>query len=88
MCILVMKENVCMPLRVRVKLHVTYFVNILPCCLGLGVYCLGLGLGLEGNCLGLKPCCLGLGLWVYCLGHNTAYYLCQIHIAMPRYQIL
>ena len=29
------------------------FVNILPCCLGLGVY----GLGLE-------PCCLGLGLRV------------------------
>ena len=29
------------------------FVNILPCCLGLGVYCLGLGL--EGNCLGLEP---------------------------------
>ena len=59
-----------MPLRVHVKLNLLFacdlFVNILPCCLGLGlgVYCLGLALGLEGNCF-------GFGLGVYCLGHNT-----------------
>ena len=41
-------------------------------CLGLEVYCLGLGLGLEPCCLGL-----GLGLGIYCLGHITANYYVQ-----------
>ena len=41
MCILVMLENVCFALRVRVKLNLLFtcdlFVNILTCCLGLGL---------------------------------------------------
>jgi len=50
--------------------HVTCLLTycLAASAIGLGVYCLALGLGHEGNCLGLEPWCLGLGLGVYCLG--------------------
>jgi len=38
----------------------------------LGSFCLGLGLGLGGWCLGLVGRCLGLGLEGCCLVNNTA----------------